>query len=153
MNVHMFTCSHVKLKLNTFGKFFQHVGCCCHVLQSNQPTSLLTAAHHLPPLPPLPAVPFPSRYTNSWVEVYMTKATQQLYCNSDGCETVPVDWNNSTEMFQTSSHWASEDELTWNLEDVSFGLYRGYPKWDPFGGDQTMQMYGEFEGFPENNSA
>lgn len=41
-------------------------------------------------------------YTNSWVEVYMTKATQQLYCNSDGCATT-VDWNNSTEMFQTSS--------------------------------------------------
>ena len=42
------------------------------------------------------------------------------------------------------------DGLTYRLYDIRafLGDRTGGIKWDPFDGDQTMQMYGDFEGFP-----
>lgn len=50
------------------------------------------------------------RYTNSWVEVYMTQATQQLYCNVDGCFT--VDSNSTTTIDETSE---TSSRLSWRF--------------------------------------
>lgn len=44
-------------------------------------------------------------YTNSWVEVYMTQATQQLYCNVGGCFT--VDSNSTTDETDETSETSS----------------------------------------------
>ena len=39
------------------------------------------------------------------------------------------------------------------LDMVNVGShYSGVIKWDPFWGNQTMQMYGKFEGFPLNSA-
>jgi len=42
-------------------------------------------------------------YTNSWVEIYMTQATQQLYCNIDGCFTSDSNTTSHETTVETSS--------------------------------------------------
>ena len=42
-----------------------------------------------------------------------------------------------------------EEENLAPLEKEEFTTRTRIVQWDPFGGNQTMQMYGNFEGFPE----
>jgi len=50
--------------------------------------------------------------------------------------------------------WSASFEYSIDLRAAKQWLYKtGISTWDPFLREQTMQIYGNFAGFPENNSA